>query len=410
MISIILAIILIGIFIYSLPFLLVNGAILTIFVILSRKKTGWIFNAIIIYMGINQLRKGILIWGILFLALGLIKSINFIRIGKEKSDNAEYKENYRKVHRAKLINNFFDKVKDKMEYVENKRQNDEIYSDSTVYEDLELVFGIGNRHKPKDFNGKRIITVADREELNLYKQQQIVKKETKEQLDEALIRKERKEESIAKRANNVNSNIPQNLNINLRSEDDINYKESLLRMARAYEDGMCTSDTYSQQLKGILSVSMAELLRTIDYIGKLNNIRYDSPEVVYNDNYNFINLNNMDNLTDNRIDNSQFYDVHWLESQDLDFEKDINAGINVYSDYDFDYKQSVMDIMDKEKRKLDQENEIELNKYKELIEQENYNIAQSSQNQNKPTHKKRIYTEEMSKNIEWSGKNNGARK
>lgn len=410
MISTILAIILIGIFIYSLPFILVNGAILTIFVVLSRKKTGWIFNAIIIYMGINQLRKGILVWGILFLALGLIKSLNFIRIGKEKFDNAEYKENYRKVHRAKLINNFFDKVKDKMEYVENKRQNDEIYSDSTAYEDLELIFGIGNKHKTKGFDGKRIITVADREKLNLYKQQQIVKKETKEQLDEALVRKERKEESIARKANNVNSNIPQNLNINLRSEDDINYKESLLRMAKAYEDGMCTDDTYNQQLKGILSVSMAELLRTIDYLGRSNNTSYNSPEVIYNDNYNFINLNDMDNLTDNRIDNSQFYDVHWLESQDLDFEKDINSGINVYSDYDFDYKQSVMDIMDKEKRKSDQENEAELNRYKELIEQENYNIAQSSQNQNRPTHKKRIYTEEVSKNIEWSGKNSGVKR
>ena len=183
MISTILAIILIGIFIYSLPFLLVNGAILTIFVMLSRKKTGWIFNAIIIYMGINQLRKGIVVWGILFLALGLIKSINFVRISREKSDNAEYKENYRKVHRAKLINEFFDKVKDKMEYVEEKRQSDEMYSDNTAYDDLELVFGIGNRHKHGSFKGKRIITAADREELNLYKQQQIVQKETKEQLD-----------------------------------------------------------------------------------------------------------------------------------------------------------------------------------------------------------------------------------
>lgn len=408
MISTILAIILIGIFIYSLPFLLVNGAILMIFVILSKKRTGWIFNAIIIYMGINQLRKGIVVWGVLFLALGLIKSINFIRIFKEKDENAEYKENYRKVHRARLVNNFFDKVKDKMEYVEYQRQNKIEVPTGTIYDDLELVFGpVSWEINKNKFSGKKIITAEDRDRLNLYKQQQIVQKETKEQLDEALIRKERREENLARKANYANSNIPQNLNINLRSSDEINYKEALLRMARAYEDGMCTEETYNQQLKGILAIAMSELLRTIDSFSKVSDSGYSVPELVYNDNYNFMNTdNNMDKFIDNRIDNSQFYDVNWLESQDLDLEKDINAGINVYSNYDFDYKQNLMDIIDKEKAQSDIENEAELDKYRKLIQQEDINIQQSQQNNNKPTHKRKIYTENVAKNIEWSEKKN----
>lgn len=407
MISTILAIILIGVFIYSLPFLLVNGVILTIFVILSRKKTGWIFNAIIIYMGINQLRKGIVVWGILFLGLGLIKSLNFIRIFKEKDENAEYKEKYRKVHRARLINNFFDKVKDKMEYVEYQRQNKNEEPGDTIYDDLELVFGpIKWKTNKNRFNGKKIITAEDRDKLNLYKQQQIVQKETKEQLDEALLRKERREENLAKNANYVNSNIPQNLNINLRSADDINYKEALLRMAQAYEDGMYTKEAYNQQLRGILAVATSELLRTINSFSKVNDSEYTVPELVYNDNYHFINLSNMNKFTDNRIDNSQFYDVNWLESQDLDVEKDINAGINVYSNYDFDYKQNLMDIIDKEKAQSDIDNEAELDRYRQLIQQENMNIQQSQQNNNKPTHKKKVYTEKVTKNIEWSEKKN----
>lgn len=407
MISTILAIILIGVFIYSLPFLLVNGVILTIFVILSRKKTGWIFNAIIIYMGINQLRKGIVVWGILFLGLGLIKSLNFIRIFKEKDENAEYKEKYRKVHRARLINNFFDKVKDKMEYVEYQRQNKNEEPEDTIYDDLELVFGpIKWKTNKNRFNGKKIITAGDRDRLNLYKQQQIVQKETKEQLDEALLRKERREENLAKNANYVNSNIPQNLNINLRSADDINYKEALLRMAQAYEDGMYTKEAYNQQLRGILAVATSELLRTINSFSKVNDSEYTVPELVYNDNYHFINLSNMNEFTDNRIDNSQFYDVNWLESQDLDVEKDINAGINVYSNYDFDYKQNLMDIIDKEKAQSDIDNEAELDRYRQLIQQENMNIQQSQQNNNKPTHKKKVYTEKVTKNIEWSEKKN----
>lgn len=407
MISTILAIILIGVFIYSLPFLLVNGVILTIFVILSRKKTGWIFNAIIIYMGINQLRKGIVVWGILFLGLGLIKSLNFIRIFKEKDENAEYKEKYRKVHRARLINNFFDKVKDKMEYVEYQRQNKNEEPEDTIYDDLELVFGpIKWKTNKNRFNGKKIITAEDRDRLNLYKQQQIVQKETKEQLDEALLRKERREENLAKNANYVNSNIPQNLNINLRSADDINYKEALLRMAQAYEDGMYTKEAYNQQLRGILAVATSELLRTINSFSKVNDSEYTVPELVYNDNYHFINLSNMNKFTDNRIDNSQFYDVNWLESQDLDVEKDINAGINVYYNYDFDYKQNLMDIIDKEKAQSDIDNEAELDRYRQLIQQENMNIQQSQQNNNKPTHKKKVYTEKVTKNIEWSEKKN----
>lgn len=178
-------------------------------------------------------------------------------------------------------------------------------------------------------------------------------------------------------------------------------------MARTYEDGMCTEETYNQQLKGILAIAMSELLRTIDSFSKVSDSGYSVPELVYNDNYNFMNTdNNMDKFIDNRIDNSQFYDVNWLESQDLDLEKDINAGINVYSNYDFDYKQNLMDIIDKEKAQSDIENEAELDKYRKLIQQEDINIQQSQQNNNKPTHKRKIYTENVAKNIEWSEKKN----
>lgn len=372
MLSYILLFIIIGITIYILPLLLVNGAILGVAVFLSRRKPSRIINLILLIIGLNQLRKGFIFWGIFFLILSIIKFLNLRKINMMKKGNYKERVEQKNKYREHLINKYVKFTDNPMGFVASKIDPmvNEFYDKHNLRSKGE---GYAELNKEKN-----IITLSDRERLGLYRQKEEIKKEVTDEINLAYKRKEYRELENARMYNNVNKNIPSNINEILKTEGDRRYKESLEEMLKDSKKELLTNKSNSEMIKDFIEMSKVDLRSSFEDIFYWDKKEYNEEDYVeYVDN----TINNED-YSEKEYDSEEEKDVSWLEKYDIDLNTDIMNIESLNNDFSLenlekDIKESIIQI--------DSDIYENKNMYRDKIAEEERNllISKSRMNENK---------------------------
>lgn len=372
MLSYILLFIIIGITIYILPLLLVNGAILGVAVFLSRRKPSRIINLILLIIGLNQLRKGFIFWGIFFLILSIIKFLNLRKINMMKKGNYKERVEQKNKYREHLINKYVKFADNPMGFVTSKIDPmvNEFYDKHNLRSKGE---GYAELNKEKN-----IVTLSDRERLGLYRQKEEIKKEVTDEINLAYKRKEYRELENARMYNNVNKNIPSNINEILKTEGDRRYKESLEEMLKDSKKELLTNKSNSEMIKDFIEMSKVDLRSSFEDIFYWDKKEYNEEDYVeYVDN----TINNED-YSEKEYDSEEEKDVSWLEKYDIDLNTDIMNIESLNNDFSLenlekDIKESIIQI--------DSDIYENKNMYRDKIAEEERNllISKSRMNENK---------------------------
>lgn len=318
MLSYILLLAIICVIVYMLPLILVNGAILAVAVFLSRRKPSVIVNALMVVIGLNQLRKGYYFWGIFFLALAIIKFLNLRKINMIREGNYEEKLKYKKRYRENLLKKY-------MKFMDNPLGTINSVIDPKIkglYDKYDLYWDDnGNRIRSEP---EKIITLEDRERLNLYRQQSEAEKEVINEIELAYNRKEERDAIKASKYNRMNSNIPVDIDQSLRSDYDKRYKKALQNMLLDSQIELTTNKSKTALVKDFYEISMIDLRDTFESTFKWDNEYEDiqkSAEIDYM-NQDIRTVDTMDRFEE--IDEYDDLDVSWLEQYDIDLDFDVN--------------------------------------------------------------------------------------
>lgn len=318
MLSYILLLAIICVTVYMLPLILVNGAILAVAVFLSRRKPSILVNILMAAIGLNQLRKGYYFWGIFFLILAIIKFLNLRKINMIKEGNYEEKSRYKKIYRENLLKKYMKFMDNPLGTINSiiDPKIKEIYDKYDLYEDDN---GNHIRLKPE-----KVITLEDRERLNLYRQQSEVEKEVIDEIKLAYDRKEKRDASKALKYNRMNSNIPEDINQSLRSDYDKRYKNALENMLLDSQIELTTNKPKTALVKDFYEITMVDLRDTFESTFKWDNEYEDIQKSAERDymNQDIIPVDTMNRFEE--IDEDADLDVSWLEQYDIDLDFDIN--------------------------------------------------------------------------------------